>query len=100
MIRLFLIGTLLAKMTLCAQQPPADRLLDGIVQREHDLLTLLAKHNPIIETYIQIQAAGEATEATKVAAIEKDIYFLGRMNLTGEIKYEPLLESEEPKRGG
>ena len=78
-----------------AQQSPIDRMLDRIVKQERDLLTLLGKHNPVVETYIQIQSPGEAPAANAAAAIEKDVYFLGRMNLTGEVKYEPLIEPEE-----
>src|SRR5882724_5032270 len=81
-----------------AEQSPIDRMLDRVVKQERDLLTLLGKHSPVVETYIQVHGPGEAVAANAAPAIEKDVYFLGRMNLTGEVKYEALIEQEEAKR--
>ncbi len=91
MFRSFLFVVLVAFSS--AEQTPVDLLLDRVVKQERDLLTLLGKHSPVVETYIQLQA-----DTGDSATIQKDVYFLGRMNLIGEIKYDALLEQEETKR--
>ena len=86
--------------TASAEQDPVDRMLDRVVTQESDLLALLAKHSPIVETYIQIQGPGDSPATGTALSIEKDVYFLGRMNLTGEVSYEVLLEQEVAKKPG
>ena len=90
---------LVSVCSAAVEQTPVDRMLDRVVNQERDLMTLLAKHNPIVETYIQVQPSASASGATAVA-IEKDVYFLGRMNLTNEISYEALLESDAARKPG
>jgi hypothetical protein len=71
-----------------APNPAIDRLLDQIVQREHDFLERLKQRAPLVETYIQ-----EIPEATSGEDHPtKDHYFLGRFRAGDAITYEKLVE--------
>ncbi len=101
-MNMFIWLSVLSLTSLAAEQTPVDRMLDRVIKQERDLLTLLGMHKPIVETYIQVQSPGESTGSAAAATpIEKDVYFLGRMNLAGEMSYEALLEQESSvKKGG
>lgn len=80
---------------LRAQQPTAvDQLLDRIVDGEKKFLETMRKHSPLVETYIQ-----ELTEtAPDDLRPSRDHYFLGRVSLTDDINYEPLVaRTDTPK---
>ncbi|MEO8025047.1 MAG: M48 family metalloprotease [Bryobacteraceae bacterium] len=94
----FLVSAYLCFAVSLPGQTQVDRLLDRIVAQEHELLTMLGQQSPIVETYIQVQDTGDAAGANSFSPISKDLYFLGRMNLTGDVTYQPLIDQEETKR--
>lgn len=74
-----------------ASDAVVDRLLDRIVQREHEFLERMKQRAPLVETYIQESslpgaASPESTEP------ERDDYFLGRLRLGDSVGYEKLIE--------
>src|SRR5438067_6156196 len=75
-----------------AAAEPADalieKLLDRIVEREREFLSIIQTRTPLVETYIQeTPEDGDAS-----ARPTKDHYFLGRFGLTDTLSYQALVE--------
>ena len=80
--------------------PPSqavNRLLDDIVQREHQFLARLKEKAPLVETYIQEVPGGDSADVHPT----KDHYFLGRFRTGDTIAYEKLVEhTDAPPKSG
>jgi len=69
------------------------RLLDDIAQQEHAFIKGLSRYAPMVETYIQDAPLGPEFLSTK------DHYFLGKLDLTEGLDFNPLSErANERKR--
>lgn len=71
-----------------------DQLLDRIVRQEQQFLESLKKRSPIVETYIQELPESDQGDS----APSKDHYFLGRLNLTGSVNYDPLVSRTDRQK--
>ncbi len=80
-----------------APNATVNRLLDQIVQREHEFLDRLKQRAPLVETYIQEVPDGDSAERHPT----KDHYFLGRFRAGESIAYEKLVEhTDAPPKAG
>ena len=73
-----------------AQAAPEDQVIDRFIAREQLLVQNLHNFSPIAETYIQYMRP----DAELGAVPEKDEYFLGRMNLSNELREASYLEKK------
>src|SRR5436305_488124 len=63
-----------------------EKLLDGIVRQENQLIEDLRSSSAIIETYIQ-----EIPDSAKTAeSVVSDHYFLGRLDFANGLSYTPI----------
>jgi hypothetical protein len=77
------------------EQAAVERLLDGIVRQENQLIEDLRASSAVIETYIQeIPGSAQAAEA-----IVRDHYFLGRLGFSKGLTYTPISDRSDPSGG-
>ena len=81
-----------------AEQPAAapapttmDQVVDLFIQREHDLIKMLSKRTPIVETYLQNLSA----DAQLGPVPSADHYFLGRMDMGENVERRDYLKDPE-----
>ncbi len=70
-----------------------DQLLDRIIDRERQVIQLLAERTPFVETYIQENSPGESANV-------RDHYFLGRMGVVdagGYVSFVRRSSAPQPK---
>src|SRR4029078_6514903 len=77
------------------ERAAVDRLLNGIVRQENQLIESLRKSNALIETYIQ-----EIPDSTKAAdPVVRDHYFLGRLEFGKGLNYTAISDRDEAPGG-
>ena len=78
-----------------AQQPAAlQRLLDRIVKQEQSFLEQLKTRTPLVETYIQ----ETLDEREGEEPIQRDHYFLGRVDLSSGLSYTPIVARSDAQK--
>src|SRR5215471_18644728 len=82
----------LLALSVSAQTPAVEKLLDRIAEREQLFIASMKKVSPIVETYIQESAPMEGVDFSPM----KDHYFLGRVKLGDSLAYTSLVERTDP----
>ena len=77
--------------TAPAQPTTVDQAVDLIIAREHQVVAIVRRYSPVIETYIQDMRFDQ----TLGVVPEKDHYFLGQADLVRGIVDESMLPSAE-----
>jgi Peptidase family M48 len=67
-----------------------DGLIDRIIQREHELMTMLNGHTPLVETYLQDVKMDPVMGISPKA----DHYFLGKMDLGATVERRDFLSKD------
>ena len=67
-----------------------NQVVDRFVEREHDLMKMLEKRNPVVESYLQNLTLDPALGPVPKA----DHYFLGRMDLGESVDRTDYLKDE------
>lgn len=85
-----LLFLLIAAAVVLGGAPSADleSILDRIVAREKEFLQKLSATQPLVETYVQHWPQDGDSGP------QRDEYFLGRLQLAGEVEYVPLVQSD------
>jgi len=76
-----------------AQSAPVtmDQVVDRVIEREKDLIKMLAPRTPVVETYLQ-----NLTQDPQLGPIPRDDrYFLGRMDLSETIDRTDYLKDKD-----
>lgn len=88
-----LVLTLVARLA-SAQEPDAvKRLLDRIVKQEQQFIEQIRTRTPLLETYIQ-----ETLDRKGSEALQRDHYFLGRLDLSRGVSYTPMVARSDAQK--
>jgi hypothetical protein len=71
-----------------------DQLVDGTIQQERRLISLLRYFKPVVETYIQEDQSGAEGRLSPTA----DDYFLSRFDLTGQVTVHQFRSVEDKRK--
>jgi hypothetical protein len=82
-----------AEKQASASVPAADRMVDLIIAREHQEISIIRRYKPIIETYVQDVAPDRKAGTVPV----HDHYFLGQADLSKGIVDNPLVDKNKKK---
>ncbi len=76
--------------SLLPQPVTMDQVVDRFIEREHDLMKVLASRTPVVETYIQNLRA----DAQLGSVPSGDHYFLGRMDMGETVDRQDYLKDD------
>ena len=76
--------------TLLPQPVTMDQVVDRFIDREHDLIKVLASRTPVVESYIQNLRA----DAQLGSVPSEDHYFLGRMDMGETVDRQDYLKED------